>query len=119
MASQANRDIMLLSGMIAIAITISLFLRWMNLLTEKHWTLSENTMRPWRIHWRSLTRDVFEIGYSHFITGPQDTLEVCDAYRRIGAILITFWTMIKRPYRPHGFVVGDDSANSSWLLPST
>jgi hypothetical protein len=24
--------------------------------------------------------DVFEIGYSHFITGPQDTLEVCDAY---------------------------------------
>jgi hypothetical protein len=27
MASQANRDIMLLSGMIAIAITISLFLR--------------------------------------------------------------------------------------------
>jgi hypothetical protein len=34
-------DIMLLSGMI-IAITILLFLRWMNLLTEKHWTLSEN-----------------------------------------------------------------------------
>jgi hypothetical protein len=31
------------------------FLRRMNLLTEKHWTLSENTMRPWRIHWRSLT----------------------------------------------------------------
>jgi hypothetical protein len=86
----------------------------MNLLTEKHWTLSENTMRPWRIHWRSLT-GMFEIGYSHFITGLQDTLEVW-CLQGMGAGLITFWTMIKRPYRPHGFV-GDDSANSSWLLP--
>jgi hypothetical protein len=25
--------------------------------------------------------------------------------------------MIKRPYRPLSFFVGDDSANSSWLLP--
>jgi hypothetical protein len=86
----------------------------MNLLTEKHWTLSENTMRPWRIHWRSLTRMCWNWVQSFYHRPARHARGVMPTGH--GGWLITFWTMIKRPYRPHGFV-GDDSANSSWLLP--
>jgi hypothetical protein len=90
--------------MIAIAITILLFLGQMNLLTEKHWTLS-NTMRPWRFI-GGLTRMCLKLGTVIFITGPQDYARRCvPHYRAHRGYLITFWTMIKRPYRPHGFTL--------------
>jgi hypothetical protein len=81
MASQANRDIMLLE--------------WYDCYCNYYFALPEanesvdrealNTVREYHATLKDpleeFNEDVFEIGYSHFITGPQDTLEVCDAYR--------------------------------------